>query len=104
MTRYIVRRFLVSLPVLFGVLFAVFAIARVIPGSPCAAALGERTSPARCAAFNERHGLDKSVPEQFVIYLGELAQGGYHQHVIRRAVQESASVWRHMWDGWHPGE
>ncbi|HVL54564.1 MAG TPA: ABC transporter permease [Vitreimonas sp.] len=75
MTRYIVRRFLVSLPVLFGVLFAVFAIARVIPGSPCAAALGERTSPARCAAFNERHGLDKSVPEQFVIYLGELARG-----------------------------
>ena len=75
MTRYIVRRILLSVPVLFGVLFAVFAIARVIPGSPCATALGERTSPERCAEFNREHGLDKSVPEQFVVYLGELAQG-----------------------------
>ncbi len=75
MTRFIVRRILVSLPVLFGVLFAVFALARVIPGNPCTAALGERTSPARCADFNARHGLDKSIPEQFAVYLGELAQG-----------------------------
>ncbi len=75
MTRFIVRRILVSLPVLFGVLFAVFALARVIPGNPCTAALGERTSPARCADFNARHGLDKSIPEQFVVYLGEVAKG-----------------------------
>jgi peptide/nickel transport system permease protein len=75
MTRFILRRLLVSLPVLFGVLFAVFAIARLIPGNPCTAALGERTSPARCAEFNARHGLDKPIPQQFVIYLGELAQG-----------------------------
>ncbi len=75
MTRFIVRRILVSLPVLFGVLFAVFALARVIPGNPCTAALGERTSPARCADFNARHGLDKSIPEQFVVYLGELSKG-----------------------------
>ena len=75
MTRYIFRRILLSVPVLFGVLFAVFAIARVIPGSPCTTALGERTSPQRCEQFNREHGLDKSVPEQFVVYLGELAQG-----------------------------
>src|SRR5687768_2361211 len=75
MTRFILRRFLVSLPVLFGVLFAVFAMARVIPGNPCTTALGERTSPARCAEYNRQHGLDKSIPEQFGVYLGELAQG-----------------------------
>ena len=75
MTRYILRRILVSLPVLFGVLFAVFAIARLIPGSPCTTALGERTSPEACADYNVRHGLDKPIPEQFVVYLGELAQG-----------------------------
>ena len=75
MTRFILRRILVSLPVLFGVLFAVFAIARLIPGSPCTLALGERTSPARCAAFNAEHGLDQPIPVQFATYLGELAQG-----------------------------
>jgi peptide/nickel transport system permease protein len=75
MTRFILRRIIVSLPVLFGVLFAVFAIARLIPGSPCTLALGERTSPARCAAFNAEHGLDQPIPVQFVTYLGELAEG-----------------------------
>ncbi len=75
MTRYILRRILLSLPVLFGVLFAVFAIARLIPGSPCTTALGEHTSPERCAEYNAAHGLDKPIPEQFAIYLGELAQG-----------------------------
>jgi peptide/nickel transport system permease protein len=75
MTRFILRRVLVSLPVLFGVLFMVFAIARVIPGSPCAAALGERTTPAKCAEYNAAHGLDKPIPEQFGVYLGELARG-----------------------------
>ncbi|MBA2383824.1 MAG: ABC transporter permease [Actinobacteria bacterium] len=75
MTRFILRRLLVSIPVLFGVLFAVFAIARVIPGSPCNTALGERATPAKCAEYDARHGLDKPIPEQFVVYLGELAQG-----------------------------
>jgi peptide/nickel transport system permease protein len=75
MTRFILRRLLVSIPVLFGVLFAVFAIARLIPGSPCAAALGERTSPAKCEEYNAAHGLDRPIPEQFVIYLGEVARG-----------------------------
>lgn len=69
-------------------------------------------------AFRTSYGLDVETTEVFDALaafdgpraearwalLGELAQGGYHQHVIRRAVQESASVWRNMWDGWHPGE
>ncbi len=75
MTRFILRRLLVSIPVLLGVLFAVFAIARVIPGSPCATALGERTTPAKCAEYDAKHGLDKPIQEQFVVYLRELAQG-----------------------------
>ena len=75
MTRFILRRILVSLPVLFGVLFAVFAMARVIPGNPCTTALGERASPETCAIYAREHGLDKSIPEQFGVYLGELAQG-----------------------------
>src|ERR687893_655076 len=75
MTRFIFRRILVSLPVLFAVLFAVFAMARVIPGNPCTTALGERATPETCAIYSREHGLDKSIPEQFGVYLGELAQG-----------------------------
>src|SRR5829696_2433486 len=77
MTRFIIRRILVSLPVLFGVLLVVFALARLLPGSPCVAALGERASPEACARYDALHGLDKPIPEQFVIYLGEVAQGDF---------------------------
>jgi peptide/nickel transport system permease protein len=75
MTRFIVRRILVSIPVLLGVLFTVFAIARLLPGDPCVGALGERATPAKCALYNAEHGLDKPVFEQFGVYLGELSRG-----------------------------
>jgi peptide/nickel transport system permease protein len=77
MTRYIARRFLLAIPVLFGIVFIVFALARVLPGDPCVAALGERADAATCDAYNTAHGLDRPIPEQFVIYLGELARGDF---------------------------
>jgi peptide/nickel transport system permease protein len=72
---FIVRRFLLAIPVLLGIVFVTFAIGRLLPGSPCEAALGEHASPAACAAFNQRHGLDKPIPIQFATYLGEIARG-----------------------------
>ena len=39
MIRFVIRRMLLSIPVLFGIVFLVFALARLIPGDPCAAAL-----------------------------------------------------------------
>jgi peptide/nickel transport system permease protein len=73
--RYIIRRLLLSIPVLLGVIFAVFALARLLPGDPCRAALGERATDAVCNAFRARYGLDRSIPEQFVIYLGQVLSG-----------------------------
>lgn len=75
MIRFIGRRILVALPVLFGILFLVFALARVLPGDPCVAALGERADEATCAAWKAEHGLDRPIPEQFLIYLQEIASG-----------------------------
>ncbi len=75
MYRYILQRVFVSIPVLLGILFATFALARLLPGDPCRAVLGERATDAICDAFMERHGLDKSIPEQFAVYLQEIARG-----------------------------
>jgi peptide/nickel transport system permease protein len=98
MIRFIVRRLLVTIPVLFGIVFIVFVLARVVPGDPCRAVLGERATDAVCDAFIVRYGLDKAiipglfkvehhlefhaqdvpttlVDNQFVGYLGQLAQG-----------------------------
>jgi peptide/nickel transport system permease protein len=96
--RFIVRRLLVTIPVLFGIVFVVFILARVVPGDPCRAVLGERATDAVCDAFIQRYGLDKAiapglykvgstwefrptdvpatlVDNQFTSYLGQLAQG-----------------------------
>lgn len=75
MLQFVVRRLLLSIPVLFGIVFLVFALARMLPGDPCIAALGERATEAICRDFNARFGLDQPIPIQFVAYLGQLATG-----------------------------
>ena len=75
MLSFLVRRLLLLIPVLFGILFITFALARMIPGDPCIMALGEKASAEQCFQYRERFGLNDSVPIQFVRYLGNLAQG-----------------------------
>lgn len=72
MSQYIARRILLAVPVLFGILFITFALARLIPGDPCRAVLGERATDEICDAFMERYGLNEPIPIQFGIYLKQL--------------------------------
>ena len=75
MTTYIVRRLLVTIPVLFGIILVVFAVGRLLPGDPCHILLGERASNAVCAAFNHEFGYDKPIIAQFGDYLAALSHG-----------------------------
>jgi peptide/nickel transport system permease protein len=72
MTQYVIRRLLLAVPVIFGILVVTFAIARLIPGDPCRSALGEHATEAACAAFNARFGLDQSIGVQLGIYLRDI--------------------------------
>ena len=87
MTRFVLHRLVSSIPVLFGIVLAVFILARVIPGDPCIAALGERATEEVCDAFNEREGLDQPIWVQFFKYLGNLLQGD-----LGESVSQSRSV------------
>lgn len=77
MIQYTIRRVIASIPVIFGVLFVTFVLARMIPGDPCRAILGERATVAACERFNELKGLNEPLPTQFAIYLGDLARGDF---------------------------
>ena len=77
MTTYILRRILLSIPVLFGILFATFTLGRLIPGDPCRAMLGEKATDAVCDEFNKRHGLDKPILVQFGYYVNEVVHGDF---------------------------
>jgi peptide/nickel transport system permease protein len=72
MLQYITRRILLAVPVLIGILFVTFALARLIPGDPCRAVLGEHATDVVCDAFMERNGLNEPIPVQFGIYLRQI--------------------------------
>lgn len=75
MIQYSIRRIVAAIPVVLGVLLMVFILARMIPGDPCRAILGEKATQEACEDFNRRKGLDRPIPIQFVYYLRDMAQG-----------------------------
>ena len=77
MATYLLRRILLSIPVLFGILFATFVLGRVIPGDPCRAILGEKATDVVCDEFIHRHGLDRPILIQFGYYVNEIAHGDF---------------------------
>lgn len=81
MVQYILRRTLASIPVLFGILLVTFVLARVIPGDPCRAILGEKATDVVCDRFIKEKGLDKPIATQFVIYMGEMMRGDFGESI-----------------------
>lgn len=75
MVQYIIRRALLAIPVLLAILVVVFVLARLIPGDPCTAILGEKATQESCAQFDQRFGLDEPVPVQLAIYMGSVFTG-----------------------------
>ncbi|MGH9168427.1 MAG: ABC transporter permease, partial [Acidimicrobiia bacterium] len=72
MIGFLARRLIYTIPVLLGIVVVAFFIVRLIPGDPCRAMLGERATQAACEAFNRANGLDRPIPVQLGIYLGNL--------------------------------
>jgi len=81
MIQYTIRRLFLSIPVIFGILLVTFVLARSIPGDPCKAMLGEKASAEVCERFTREHGLDKSIPVQFWIYMKEIASGDFGKSI-----------------------
>jgi len=75
MIQYTIRRVLSSIPVLFGILLVTFALARIVPGDPCTALLGEHATERACSAFIARYGLDQPILTQLGIFLRDVFRG-----------------------------
>ena len=69
MLTYILRRILLAIPVLFGIVLVVFMLIRAIPGDPCSSLLGERATEEACARFDEANGLTEPIWTQLGIYM-----------------------------------
>ncbi len=81
MIAFTVKRVLAAIPVLFGVVVAVFLLPRVVGGNPCYAVLGPRATPAACDQFLEANGLNDPFLTQFTTYLGDILTGNFGESI-----------------------
>jgi peptide/nickel transport system permease protein len=75
MHRYLIRRLLLTIPVLLGVATLVFSLIHFIPGDPAQAMLGEGAAPEDVAQLRERLGLNRPLLVQYGSFLQGLARG-----------------------------
>jgi peptide/nickel transport system permease protein len=75
--RYIIRRVLLLPPMLVGITLLSFVLSHAVPADPISANLGEQAAanPEVVAAFRQRWGLDRPLPQQYVLYLAHLVRG-----------------------------
>jgi peptide/nickel transport system permease protein len=66
MLRYVVRRLLLLVPILFGVSILVFFWVRALPGTPISSLLGERATPQLVEQYRERYGFNEPVYKQYL--------------------------------------
>ncbi len=78
MSGYASKRLLSVLALAFGITVLVFLIIHFIPGDPAAALLGTSAAdPAVIARLNQQLGLDRSLPAQYVLWLGNVLHGDF---------------------------
>ena len=75
MTRYLLRRLLLTVPVLLGVATLVFALIHLVRGDPAQSMLGESASPAEIARLQKTLGLDRPLLTQYRAFLAGVARG-----------------------------
>lgn len=75
MVTYIIRRILISIPVIFLMILATFLLVQAMPGGPFDF-VGQKSMPEYMKRILEdRYGLNKPLSTQFFSYIGNLAKG-----------------------------
>ena len=77
MHKYLLKRLLSLIPVLFVVSLAIFLLIHLVPGDPAAAILGEEASPEQIAALRETLGFNDPLPLQYLRWVGGLFRGDW---------------------------
>jgi peptide/nickel transport system permease protein len=92
MIRYVARRLLQGLVVMWMVATAVFVIFRIIPGDPAAMTLGFDAPPETYRLLRQELGLDEPLVRQYLTWLANLARGDLGVAVSQRGLPVSELV------------
>jgi ABC-type dipeptide/oligopeptide/nickel transport system permease component len=89
MTRFIIRRILLSIPTLFGVLVVAFLLLYVAPGDPVESMVGERADSATIARLRAQLRLDDPLPVRFGHYVASVVTGDLgRSYITNRPIVE----------------
>ena len=84
MTQYIVRRFALAIPLILVVITIVFLMLRLgLHGDPAQIMAGDRATPELIEQIRKNLGLDRSIPEQYIIFLRDAARGDLEQCLLQ---------------------
>jgi len=84
-TAYVLRRLLLTIPVLFAIVTLVFAIRPLVPGDPVEIMFfGQSANQEVIANIRAQLGLDKSIPEQYLLYVGNVLRGDLGTSITTR--------------------
>lgn len=72
---YIRRRLILAIFVLFGVTIVIFGMVHFLPGDPATILLGDRGTQQNIAELRDQLGLNKSLPEQYWLFISGLVRG-----------------------------
>jgi ABC-type dipeptide/oligopeptide/nickel transport system permease component len=87
MSAFILRRLLLAIPTLFGVLVVAFLVLQVAPGDPVQAMVGEHADSATVARLRSQLHLDEPLIKRFGIYVGDIAKGDLgHSYITDRPI------------------
>lgn len=76
MQKYILRRLLSAIPLIFAIITIVFVVLRVaIPGDPVYVLAGDTASPELIERIRQKYGFDRPVLEQYLIFIGNAVRG-----------------------------
>lgn len=92
MIQYLIRRVLLLVPTLLGVLTVVFFMVALSPGDPARVMLGERATEQQLEELRAELGLDRPLGEQYVLYLNRAVRLDFGRSIkTRRPVMEEIS-------------
>jgi len=73
MIGYAIKKILYGLLVMAGVILVVFVLFNILPGDPARMTMGQRADVQSLEAVRKEFGLDKSKPQQFLLYINDLS-------------------------------
>ncbi|AVM09159.1 diguanylate cyclase [Bacillus velezensis] len=96
MAAYIIRRTLMSLPILLGITILSFAIMKAAPGDPMSLMMDPTISQADRAKFIEKYGLNDPEYVQYLKWLGNMVQGDFGTSIVRKGTPVSELIMARM--------